>query len=447
MYLSILSVLLLLINLFLLFQLYRRGAVGDTAPIEMRLSSFEKGLDRIERALREESGYNRTEAATHAKQLREEVHSNIMGVSKSISERMTDISTLQKNQLEAFSTNLTTLTQGNERRLELIRGVIDTQLQKLQQDNAEKLEQMRQTVDEKLQGTLEKRLGESFRLVSERLEQVHKGLGEMQLLAHGVGDLKKVLSNVKIRGNWGEVQLGNLLEQLLTPDQYAANVKTNPSSSEVVEYAIKLPGKGEKEDKVVWLPIDAKFPQEDYLRLIEAHEKADLEGAELASKKLEQRIKQCAQDICTKYLCPPDTTDFGIMFLPTEGLYAEVIRRTGLVEVIQRDCRVIMAGPTTLAALLNSLQMGFRTLAIQKRSSEVWAVLGAVKTEFGKFGGVIDKVKKKLEEASNVVDDVQVRTRAVERKLRHVQELPSSLPVSLLEEVALLESDIDEDSK
>jgi len=293
-------------------------------------------------------------------------------------------------------------------------------------------------VDEKLQGTLEKRLGESFKQVSERLEQVHKGLGEMQTLATGVGDLKKVLTNVKTRGTWGEVQLGALLEQVLNPDQFATNVATK-DGGERVEFAIKLPGQGANNDETVWLPIDAKFPVEDYQRLIEAQEGADVEGVEMAGKQLENRVKTCARDISEKYLNPPKTTDFGILFLPIEGLFAEVIRRTGLTEVIQRECRVVIAGPTTLWSILNSLQMGFRTLAIQKRSSEVWNLLAAVKTEWTKYGDVLDAVQTKLHQASETIEKAKVRSRAVGRKLKDVQELPvgevtAILPQNLLED-------------
>jgi DNA recombination protein RmuC len=291
---------------------------------------------------------------------------------------------------------------------------------------------MQKVVDEKLQGTLEKRLGESFKQVSERLEQVHKGLGEMQSLANGVGDLKRVMTNVKSRGTWGEFQLSAILEQVLSPDQYEANVATKPGGSERVEFAIRLPGKDDADGAVVYLPIDAKFPSEDYQRLIDAQDAADPDGVATASKQLENAIKSCAKDISTKYLSPPHTTDFGIMFLPTEGLYAEVVRRAGLVEHCQRHCRVVVAGPTTLAAILNSLQMGFRTLAIQKRSSEVWKVLGAVKTEFGKFGDVIAKVKKKLQEAANTVDQAEPRTRVMTRELRNVEQLPADQAVAVL---------------
>jgi len=315
---------------------------------------------------------------------------------------------------------------------------VEGKLQSIQVDNAKQLEQMRQTVDEKLQGTLERRLGESFKQVSERLELVHRGLGEMQTLATGVGDLKKVLTNVKTRGTWGEVQLGVLLEQVLNPDQFTTNVATK-DGGERVEFAIRLPGQGIDRDETVWLPIDAKFPLEDYQRLIEAQEKADIEGVEVAGKQLENRVKACAADICAKYLNPPKTTDFGILFLPIEGLFAEVIRRTGLMEVVQRECRVVIAGPTTLWSLLSSLQMGFRTLAIQKRSSEVWNLLAAVKTEWTKYGDILDAVQKKLHQASDTIEKAKVRSRAVGRKLKDVQELPASevtalLPQNLMEE-------------
>jgi DNA recombination protein RmuC len=305
-------------------------------------------------------------------------------------------------------------------------------LKELQQDNAKQIDKMRATVDEKLQGTLEKRLGESFKLVSERLEQVHKGLGAMQQLASDVGGLQKVLSNVKMRGGWGEVQLGNLLEQVLTADQFARNVKTRDESGEHVDFAIKLPG--DENGAPVWLPIDAKFPTEDYQRLLAAQDKGDLVGIDDAMKSLETQLKKSAKDICQKYINPPRTTDFALMFLPTEGLYAEAIRRIGLVEQVQRDCRVIFAGPTTLAALLNSLQMGFRTLAIQKRSSEVWNLLAAVKTEFGKFGEALSAVKDKLDQAARHVDNVAVRSRAITKKLRDVEELPSN-PQPMLKEL------------
>jgi len=308
---------------------------------------------------------------------------------------------------------------------------IAEQLDRLRGDNSAKLEQMRQTVDEKLQGTLEKRLGESFKLVSDRLEQVHKGLGEMQTLASGVGDLKRVLTNVKTRGTWGEVQLGALLDQIFRQDQFMREANCRKDSAERVDYAIRLPGKGDDEPEVL-LPIDSKFPNEDYERLQLAVERADPEAVELAARALETRVKLCAREIRDKYINPPVTTDFAILFLPTEGLYAEVLRRPGLIDLIQREYKVVAAGPTTLGAILNAVQMGFRTMAIEKRSSEVWEILGAVKTEFGKYGEVLDKVQKKLQEASKTIDDVAVRKRAIDRQLRAVEAAPESGVAALL---------------
>jgi len=345
-----------------------------------------------------------------------------------------------------LTTTLSKMAEQIDKKLDELKKAVETKLTQIQTDNSAKLEEMRKTVDEKLQGTLEKRLGESFRQVSERLEQVHKGLGEMQNLAIGVGDLKKVLTNVKTRGTWGEMQLGNLLEQILTPEQYAQNVITKQGSAERVEFAIKLPGRDTHDGKTVWLPIDAKFPKEDYERLVEASERADADAVEQAAKQLELRIKAEAGDIRDKYIDPPNTTDFGILFLPTESLYAEVLRRNGLMETLQREFRVVVTGPTTLAALLNSLQMGFRTLAIEKRSSEVWAVLGAIKTEFGKFGGIIEKVQKKLQEASNVIDTAATRTRTIERKLRTVEGLPTNEATALLGEAETEPPETDESS-
>jgi DNA recombination protein RmuC len=394
--------LLIAANTVLLVVLLVRTRGGPLQRLPGRLDALqqlqERLQERTERALGSELARSREEATTVGRGLREEV-----------------------------ARSLTRLGEGTVRQLDSMRGVIEQRLQALQADNAQKLESMRQVVDEKLQGTLERRLNESFKLVSERLEQVHRGLGEMQTLASGVGDLKKVLTNVKTRGTWGEIQLGNILEDCFSPAQYAANVATRGEGAERVEFAIRLPGRGEDggERDTVWLPIDAKFPQEDYLRLLEAQDAADLEGMETAARQLEARIRASARDIADKYLAPPATTDFGIMFLPTEGLYAEVLRRPGLVESIRRDFQVVVAGPTTLMALLNSLQMGFRTLAIQKRSSEVWNVLGAVKTEFERFGAVLQKVKKKLQEASNVVDQVSTRSRVLQGKLRDVQALPT----------------------
>jgi DNA recombination protein RmuC len=376
--------------------------------------------DTVDRKL----GHMQTEATQNNAANREEAGKNLKAFGESLLLQTGQIAALQKQELEKFSTAVGTLTQANEQKLEKVRETVEARLTALQTDNSAKLEAMRQTVDEKLHATLEQRLGESFKIVSERLELVHKGLGEMQSLAHGVGDLKKVLSNIKTRGNWGEVQLGNLLEQLLTPDQYAANVQTNPQTMDRVEYAIKLPGK-DTDGKCVWLPIDAKFPQSDYERLVDAAENGDAETIAACSAALEAQICGEAKKIKTKYINPPNTTDFAILFLPTEGLFAEILRRPGLYNGILHDHRVVVAGPTTLSAVLSSLQMGFRTLAIEKRSSEVWQVLGAVKTEFGKFGDVLDKVHKKLQEASNTIETAQTRKRAVERTLRDVEVVTS----------------------
>ena len=332
---------------------------------------------------------------------------------------------------ETLSDRLQQVALGNERRLTEVREAVEQRLTVLQDGNEKKLEQMRATVDEKLHDTLENRLGERFREVAERLEQVHKGLGEMQSLARDVGSLNRVLTNVKSRGIYGEVQLGALLEQVFVPDQYASNVETIPGSGARVEFALKLPGK--RDDGLpLWLPIDAKFPREDYERLVDAQERADPAGVETAARALEARLKAEAKTIREKYVASPHTTDFAILFVPTESLYAEALRRPGLVEALQRDHRITLAGPTTLMATLSSLQMGFRTLALEKRSAEVWQVLGAVKTEFQKFGDVLAKTRKKLEEASNTIDAAEVRTRAMARQLKTVEALPDSAAQALL---------------
>src|SRR6266699_4779689 len=372
--------------------LRRRGNGGASSELVKR-------LEMIDRALRDEFSRNREEAGASAKNQREE------------------------------------LTKS----LESVRSIVDDRLRQLQEDNAKQIDKMRSTVDEKLQGTLEKRLGESFKLVSDRLEQVHQGLGAMRQLASDVGGLQRVLTNVKTRGGWSEWQLGVLLEEMLTPEQFAKNMKTRDDTDERVEFAIKLPG--DDNGAPVWLPIDAKFPMEHYERLTAAQEDGNAAAVEAAMKTLETQLKRCAKDICEKYINPPRTTDFALLFLPSEGLYAEAIRRIGLVQNIQRDCRVTFVGPTTLAALLNSLQMGFRTLAIQKRSSEVWNLLAAVKTEFGKFGEALSAVKEKIDQASRHVDTVAVRSRAITKKLRDVEELPSN-PQPLLKDLL---GDSDED--
>lgn len=420
------TILLLLACLGLLLTLFMRGRRGaaETANVQNKIDGIEKLLERHERTLREELGRSREETHADSRRMREEMTGGITVLGDSLSKRMSDIAGLQKNQLELFAAQLKELTSSNEGRLDKLREGVDARLRLIQEDNARKLEQMRATVDEKLHDTLEKRLGESFKLVSERLELVQRGLGEMQTLANGVGDLKKVLTNVKTRGTFGEIQLGSLLEQILAPGQYESNVETRRGSGQRVEFALKLPGRDGTTEGMVWLPLDAKFPQEDYLRLVEAQEAADVTAAAESRKQLERSVREMAKTIRDKYLDPPHTTDFGVMFLPTEGLYAEVLRLPGLFEVLQRDFKVMIAGPTTLAALLNSLQMGFRTLAIEKRSAEVWNLLGAVRTEFSKFGAILDKTRKKLVEAGNHIDLAATRTRVIERKLRDVQDAP-----------------------
>ena len=330
---------------------------------------------------------------------------------------------LQKSVSDTLAFQLSSLSESNARRLAEVRQTLEVQLAQLQTTNTAKLEEMRATVDEKLQATLQARLGESFKQVADRLEQVHKGLGEMQTLAQGVGDLKHLLTNVKTRGMFGEAQLAGLLEQVFVPDQYAVQVATRPGSKNLVDFAIKLPGKADNGDPL-WLPIDAKFPNEDYERLLDAQGRADAAGADVAGKALEARIRLEAKSMVEKYVEPPYTTDFAVLFLPTEGLYAEVLRRPGLMESLQRDYRVTLAGPTTLLAMLSSLQMGFRTLALEKRSSEVWQVLGAVKTEFGKFGDVLAKVKAQTETVLKTIDGAEVRSRAMARVLKKVEALP-----------------------
>lgn len=427
----------------LLLRLLKKSARPDESLWPQRLDAFEKALERTERAVRDEVAHNREEQAKAAREQRQEAADGLRAFGESVTARLIEMAAAQERQLETMTRRLAQLSEANETRLEAVRQTLDGRLQSMQSDNAKQLDLMRQTVDEKLQGTLEKRLGESFRLVSERLEQVHKGLGEMQNLASGVGDLKKVLSNVKTRGIWGEVQLGMLLEQVLNPEQYEANVATK-GGGERVEFAVRLPGQGDDRDQPLLLPIDAKFPLEDYQRLLDAQERGDSAAVEAAGKQLEARVKNCASDISAKYLNPPKTTDFAILFLPIEGLYAEVVRRSGLTDLLQREQRVVIAGPTTLWALLNSLQMGFRTLAIQQRSSEVWSLLGAVKTEWQKYGEVLDAVQKKLQQASEGLEKVKVRSRAVGRKLRDVQVLPSLDVAALLPGDVLAATDDDE---
>ena len=401
---------------------------------EMRWRSLqdgqEKGLARLERELREELSRGRREDAEEAFRDRDErAHSSTL-LGQTVTTQVGQFGTLQAERLEAFARELNRFSLGLDERFERLKLSVEGRLAAIQADNSAKLEEMRRTVDEKLHATLEQRLGQSFQLVSERLEQVQRGLGEMQTLAAGVGDLKRVLTNIKTRGTWGEVQLSALLEQLLTAEQFSANVATRPESSERVDFAIRLPGKGD--GAVVWLPIDAKFPIEDYQRLLDAQDRCDPVAVEEAAKGIEIRLKNEARSIRDKYVSPPHTTDFAMLYLPIEGLYAEALRRPGLAETLQRDFRVSLAGPTTLAALLNSLQMGFRTLAIEQRSAEVWAVLGAVKTEFGKFGEALAHTKKKLDEASNSISKAETRTRQLSRKLKEVEALPATESENLI---------------
>jgi len=384
--------------------------------------SQEKGMARLERELREELARSRREDAEEAFRDRDERAQSSNLLAQTVTTQIGQFGTLQGERLEGFARELSRFSQGLDERFERLKVAVESRLAAIQADNSVKLEEMRRTVDEKLHATLEQRLGESFKLVSERLEQVHRGLGEMQSLAVGVGDLKRVLTNVKSRGTWGEVQLSALLEQLLTAEQFAANVATRPGSNERVDFAIRLPGRGD--GAIVWLPIDAKYPIEDYQRLLDAQERGEPLLVEEAARAIELRLKAEAKSIHEKYVEPPHTTDFALLYLPLEGLYAEALRRPGLAETLQRDFRVSLTGPTTLAAMLNSLQMGFRTLAIEQRSAEVWAVLGAVKTEFGKFGEALAHTKKKLDEASNSISKAETRTRQLTRKLKDVEALP-----------------------
>ena len=416
--LLIVVVLLLVLALVgLAVLLFRpRLPMTDTAALE--------AVDRSGRELRDEIGRVRRDLGEVGSAQRTELSGSLNNFSQTLATQMSGIATVQDGKIDGFAAQLAKLTEVNEARLTEIRNTLETKLRELQGENAAKLEEMRKTVDERLHATLEHRLGESFKLVSDRLEQVHRGLGEMQTLAAGVGDLKRVLTNVKTRGTWGEVQLEALLEQMLVREQFEKNVATRPGSSERVEFAIRMPGR--VDGTQVWLPIDSKFPAEDYDRLIAAQDRADAAGVEESARALELRIRSEAKTIRDKYIEPPYTTDFALLFLPTEGLYAEVLRRPGLADALQRDFRVVIAGPTTLAAILNSLQMGFRTLAIEQRSGEIQLLLGAVKTEFGRFGEVLANTKKQLETVTNSIGKAEVRTRAIERKLRDVEALPTS---------------------
>ncbi len=444
--------LLALLFLLLLLTLWLALRRADPAPLqrlrEELQSSLRGDVQLLERALRDE-------VARSATGTRTELAQTLASLQQTLLTQQGDVARTQNEQIDSFRTQLATtqanladtlgrsgeqqalslkrfsetliehlraLSQSNDQRMAEVRTTVEQKLTAIQLDNEKKLEQMRATVDEKLHATLEQRLGESFKQVADRLEQVHRGLGEMQLLAKDVGSLNRVLTNVKTRGIFGEVQLAGLLEQVFTPEQYGVNVETVPGSGARVEFAIKLPGRRD-DGAPLWLPIDAKFPREDYERLLDAQERADAPGAEAAGKAIEQRLRVEAKTIREKYVAPPHTTEFAILFVPTEGLYAEALRRPGLMESLQREYRVTLAGPTTLLATLSSLQMGFRTLALEKRSAEVWEVLGAVKTEFGKFGEVLAKTKKKLDEASSTIDQAQTRTNVMTRRLKSVEAL------------------------
>jgi DNA recombination protein RmuC len=414
----------------------RRGEGSAAADL---LAAVKSSAQQLERELRREIGES-------ARTGRQELSQNLATFGQSLVQQGAEATRTQNTQIDAFgqqlallqktlsdtlTNQLSALSESNARRLNEVRETLEKQLAQLQATNATKLDEMRATVDEKLQATLQARLGESFKQVADRLEQVHKGLGEMQTLAQGVGDLKHLLTNVKTRGIFGEAQLASLLEQVFVPDQYAAQVATLPGSKNVVDFAIKLPGKSD-DGSPLWLPIDAKFPNEDYERLLDAQGRADVLGAEAAGKALEMRIRLEAKSISEKYVHPPHTTDFAILFLPTEGLYAEVLRRPGLMEALQREHRITLAGPTTLLAMLSSLQMGFRTLALEKRSSEVWQVLGAVKNEFGKFGDVLAKVKAQTQTVLNTLDNAETRSRAMDRALKKVEALPDTQSLALI---------------
>lgn len=458
-------IILLLIVLWLSSKSQNNTKEDDFLLLKNAMVNLNQAIKDSERNIKDEFVINRKETAEHAKNLREEMGKQLNSFTKIFSEQLltfqntieknnkenrteqkdslTDFSNKQRTNFSELQQNLSAQSEATITKLEAIRTTVENKINQLQEGNEKKLDEMRKTVDEKLNETLEKRLGDSFKQVSERLEKVHEGLGQMQTLASNVGDLKKVMTNVKSRGVLGEYQLQNLLEDLLTNEQYEKNVKTKVGSGALVEFAIKMPH-GNDYEKTLWLPVDSKFPKEDYELLVDAYEQADVEKIEIFRKAFVKGIKKSAQDIKEKYIDPPNTTEYGIMFLPYESLYGEVLRTPGLFEQLQRDYKITITGPTTLSALLNSLQMGFRTLAIEKRSSEVWDLLGAVKTEFGKFGEMIAKTKKKLEDATNELGNSERRTNAIRRKLQNVHELPqekTDLLFNKITEENLLEED------
>jgi DNA recombination protein RmuC len=413
-----------------------RASLGEKLDmVTGQITALTEGNERRQETLRAnveaKLGDLKTDAGVSAKALREEITTNLQNLGNGLAQTIEQISQSQKERLDRVSGSVAELTERSDEQQEALRKTVEERLDAIRTENTEKLERMRLTVDEKLQSTLDQRLGASFQIVADRLNEVYKSMGEMQTLASGVGDLKRLLTNVKSRGTWGEVALGNLLEEMMAPDQYDRNVEIVPGSNQRVEYAIRLPGDGEIP---VWLPVDAKFPVEDYERLVDASQRGDLDAVEIAAKGIESGIRVSARTICEKYIHSPHSTDFAVLFLPTEGLFAEVVRRPGLVDALQREWHIMVAGPTTLLSLLVSLRVGFRSLAIQKHSNEVWKVLAAVKTEFGKFGGILDKVSKKLQETQNVIDvEVGRRRRAMDRKLQGVELLPEIEAVAVLE--------------
>lgn len=413
----VLLILSLILQIFMMRKTISRERFNEKIDaISQRLSSLDEDVVRLERLHREEGVADREELNRQLRDNRQELAMVLKNFQDILQSSLLELNRMQSEKFDSLSARQQDL-------LEKVREAIEKRLEAIQNNNEKKLEEMRVTVDEKLQASVEKRFNESFKLISERLDMVQQGLGEMQSLATGVGDLKRVLTNVKTRGTLGEIQLGTILEQVLSPTQYEINAQCKPDSAERVEYAIVMPGRS-SDDKPVLLPIDSKFPMEDYQRLVEAYDSNT--NLESVLKSFENSVKKNAKDIQSKYLNPPVTTDFGIMFVPTEGLYAEILRRPGLFEYVQRENKITVVGPSNLVAFLSSLQMGFRTLAIEKRSSEVWELLSAVKTDFGTFGTVLDKTKKKLQEATNVIDAASTRSRAIERRLRNVQTLPTS---------------------
>ncbi|MES2362225.1 MAG: DNA recombination protein RmuC [Pseudomonadota bacterium] len=447
-----LIILLLLVNLLLVaWLLLRKPADNGQARTEL-LAGMALGNDKLERELRREMGDNSrasrqelaTTFATFQQTLVQQSSEAIRTQNTQIDAFAQQLTLLQKTLSDTLSTQLQSVSESNARRMVEVRETLEKQLAQLQQTNSAKLDEMRKTVDEKLQTTLETRLGESFKQVADRLDQVHKGLGEMQTLAVGVGSLQRVLTNVKTRGIFGEVQLEALLEQVLTPEQYGKQVETKPRSGQRVDFAVRFPGRS-ADGSPVWLPIDAKFPRDDYERLLDAHERADPAGVELAGKALEARIRSEAKSIAENYLASPHTTDFAILFLPVESLYAEVLRRPGLMDAVQRQHRVTLAGPTTLLAMLNSLHMGFRTLALEQQASEVWKVLGAVKTEFNRFGEWVERIKEQVAKASDTIDKADTRQRQMRRALKSVEALPEAQSQALLPS-ADADNDTEEDA-